>query len=158
MRIRHLDEVLSIEEAVFPEPWSESLYQSELARRSGCCYLVAKSARRIVGYIGLLYAADEAHVATIAVSPLSQRQRIGTRLLVEGARRASDAGVSRLILEVATTNEAAQALYRRFGFAPVGVRENYYQRSGEDAYVMIAEGIDTPDYARRLKAIEAGCR
>ncbi len=52
-------------------------------------------------------------------------------------------------------NVAAQALYRRFGFAPVGVRKNYYAETGEDAIIMWARDIDTAAYAERLAAIEA---
>ena len=59
---------------------------------------------------------------------------------------------------MAASNERAQALYRRFGFAPVGVRKNYYPITGEDAYVMWAYDIDSPAYAERMAAIEAGLR
>ena len=46
------------------------------------------------------------------------------------------------------SNDAAQALYRRFGFAPVGVRRNYYPETGEDALVMWAHDIDTAELRR----------
>ena len=48
-------------------------------------------------------------------------------------------GAERVGLEVRTDNAPAQALYRRFGFAPVGVRRGYYQPSGADALVMMTE-------------------
>lgn len=38
-------------------------------------------------------------------------------------------------LEVRTSNEAAQALYRQLGFEPVGLRRRYY-KNGEDAVIM----------------------
>ena len=56
---------------------------------------------------------------------------------------------------MAASSRAAQALYRRFGFAPVAVRENYYQASGEDALVMWVYDIDTPAYAERLAGLAA---
>jgi ribosomal-protein-alanine N-acetyltransferase len=43
-------------------------------------------------------------------------------------------------------------LYRRFGFAPVGVRRAYYQQPEEDAIVMWAHDVDTDDYAALLDA------
>ena len=43
----------------------------------------------------------------------------------------------------------------QFGFAPVGVRRNYYPETGEDAIVMWARDIDTADYAERLADIDA---
>ena len=48
-----------------------------------------------------------------------------------------------MTLEVRLSNHAAQDLYRRFGFVPVGVRKNYYQETNEDALVMWAHEIDT---------------
>ena len=38
-------------------------------------------------------------------------------------------------------------MYRKFGFETVGVRRGYYVETGEDAYIMWAEGIWTPEYA-----------
>ena len=51
---------------------------------------------------------------------------------------------------MAANNAPAQALYRRFGFAPVAVRKNYYPVTGEDALVMWAYDVDTDEYAARL--------
>jgi ribosomal-protein-alanine N-acetyltransferase len=56
---------------------------------------------------------------------------------------------------VAADNEPAQALYRRFGFAPVGVRRNYYPVTGQDALVMWVYDIDTEEYAQRLEELAA---
>jgi ribosomal-protein-alanine N-acetyltransferase len=42
-------------------------------------------------------------------------------------------------LEVAVSNERAQALYARYGFMPVGVRKNYYERTHEDALILWAD-------------------
>ena len=42
-------------------------------------------------------------------------------------------------LEVRRSNAAAQRLYRRFGFRPVGVRPNYYAEDQEDAIVMLLD-------------------
>ena len=75
-------------------------------------------------------------------------------LLIDGIHTLLPMGVRHLSLEVAASNEAAQTLYRRFGFAPVGVRKNYYPITGEDALVMWAYDIDTPDYAQRLEGLD----
>ena len=47
-------------------------------------------------------------------------------------------------------------MYRRFGFRPAGIRKNYYVETNEDALVMWADDIDTPEYATRLDELEAG--
>lgn len=61
-----------------------------------------------------------------------------------------------MTLEVRASNEVAQALYRRFGFVPVGVRARYYENT-EDAIIMWAHGVATDEYAQRL-ALLAGRR
>ncbi len=155
MRRRHLRSVLRIEAQVYPRPWSLSLFLSELALRTSRCYIVARVDAVVVGYAGMMFACDDAHVTTIAVDPAWQRSKIGTRLLSTLGREAIRAGMRNLTLEVRVSNRGAQALYENFGFAPAGVRRNYYVETNEDALVMWAEHIDEPAYARRLAAIEA---
>jgi len=154
MRRRDLRAVLDIEKRVFPEPWSSSIFSSELALRHGRSYRVAKIGRRLVGYRGLMFSLDEAHVTTIAVSPEYQRLGIATQLLLDAVETSVAAGSVQISLEVAVSNTGAQAIYRRFGFAPVGVRKGYYQLTGEDAYVMFAYDVAGAEYAERMAAIE----
>jgi ribosomal-protein-alanine N-acetyltransferase len=158
MHRRDLRAVLQIEKRVFPEPWSHTIFASELALRHGRSYKVARLGRRVVGYRGVMFSGDEAHVTTIAVAPEYHRRGVATVLLLDAVASSIEAGASQLSLEVACSNHGAQALYRSFGFAPVGVRKSYYQLTGEDAYVMFVHEIDSPAYAARLAEIEAGVR
>lgn len=155
MRRRHLRSVLRIEEQVYPRPWSTALFVSELGLRELRTYLLAKVDGVVVGYGGVMYVLPDAHVTTLAVDPSAQRRAIGTRLLVALARAAVAKGATALTLEVRTSNEPAQALYRRFGFAPAGVRKGYYADTGEDAIVMWAHDVDAPEFADRLDEIAA---
>jgi ribosomal-protein-alanine N-acetyltransferase len=107
----------------------------------------------MAGYIGFMIVGDEAHVTTIATAPAYQRRGVASTLLIDGIHSVLPLGVRHLSLEVAANNEPAQTLYRRFGFAPVGVRKNYYPVTGEDALVMWAYDIDTPEYAERLEEL-----
>jgi ribosomal-protein-alanine N-acetyltransferase len=154
MRRRHLRSVLRIEQQVYPRPWSVSLFLSELAMRSTRAYFVARVGREIVGYAGLMMTVDDGHVTTIAVDPEWHRHKVGTRLLLVLAREAIRRGANSLTLEVRMSNSGAQDLYRKFGFAPVGVRKNYYAEVNEDALVMWSHDIGTSQYAERLDAIE----
>jgi len=158
MRRRDLKDVMAVEQQVFPEPWSLAIFTSELALRKGRSYRVARQGRALAGYRGLMFVDDEAHVTTIATAPDFQRRGVATRLLLDAVATSRAQGVRHLSLEVAASNERAQALYRRFGFAPVGVRKGYYPITGEDAYVMWAHDIDTPAYAERIAGIEARLR
>ncbi|MFI5053206.1 MAG: ribosomal protein S18-alanine N-acetyltransferase, partial [Acidimicrobiia bacterium] len=154
MRRRHVRSVLRIEQQVYPRPWSGALFMSELAMRSSRAYYVARIGRELVGYAGLMMTLDEGHVTTIAVDPRRHRSKIGSRLLLVLAREAIERGATALTLEVRMSNQAAQDMYRRFGFGPVGVRKNYYQEVNEDALVMWAHEVDQPAYRELLDSIE----
>jgi ribosomal-protein-alanine N-acetyltransferase len=156
MRRRHLRAVLRIESQVYPRPWSLPLFMSELNLRTTRAYYVARIDGSVVGYAGLMLTGDDAHVTTIAVDPVWHRHKIGSRLLLNLAREARARHARHLTLEVRMSNTSAQALYRRFGFRPAGVRKNYYLETNEDAMVMWADDIDTDGYAARLAEIESG--
>jgi len=156
MRRRHVRSVVRIEQQVYPRPWSASLFLSEIALRANRAYFVAKVGRDLVGYAGLMLAADEGHITTIAVDPRWHRHQVGTRLLLAVVREAIRRGATGLTLEVRMSNSAARSLYRRFGFVPVGVRKNYYAEIGEDALVMWARDAATADYQDLLAGIERG--
>ena len=153
MRRRHLRNVLRIEEKTSTTPWSLGLFLAEV-RREEREYLVALSGSQVVGFAGLLYVVGEGHITTVAVDPDKQGGRIGTRLMLILARRAIVHGADSVTLEVRASNAPALALYRRFGFAPSGVRKDYYKDPTEDALVLWAHDVDTPAYADRLSVIE----
>jgi ribosomal-protein-alanine N-acetyltransferase len=158
LRRRHLRSVVQIEEANYPRPWTSTVFLSEVAQRRSRRYTVATIGPLVVGYCGLMMVEEDGHITTLTVDPGWHRRSIGTVLLLDQARAAPALGVRHLTLEVRASNDSAQALYQRFGFAPVGVRKNYYPESGEDAIVMWARDIDTDAYAQRLAGIEARIR
>jgi len=155
LRRRDLRHVLRIEATVFPEPWSVEVFNSELALRKGRLYRAAWDGQVMAGYIGFMIVDDEAHMTTIATAPSHQRGGIASTLIIDCIRTLLSQGVKHLSLEVAANNEPAQTLYRRFGFAPVGVRRNYYPITGQDALVMWAYDIDSDEYGRRLEELTA---
>jgi len=155
MRRRHLRGVLAIEQEANPRPWSHRLFAGELRMPTSRLYLVALQDHEVVGYAGLMTTLDEGHITNIAVHRDHRRRHLATMLLLVMMRRAVERGVVDMTLEVRMSNTAAQEMYRRFGFAPGGVRKGYYQDSGEDALIMWAHGIDSVDQAERLDALAA---
>lgn len=155
MRTKDLKGVLRIEEAVFPQPWSHRLFVDELSQRTSRAYRAAWVGRTIVGFAGQMFIDDESHVNNIAVDPSWQGRGLGAAILADLVRTALARRARHLTLEVRVGNNAAIALYQRFGMAPVGVRRNYYPVTGDDALVMWVRDIDSEDYATRLAAIEA---
>jgi [ribosomal protein S18]-alanine N-acetyltransferase len=154
LRQRHLAAIMPIEGSAYPKPWSLNVFQSELEmmRRGERCYLVARDGRELVGYGGVMFALDDAHVTNIAVATEHQRRGVATRVLAELAWAALEHGSTALTLEVRVSNTAAQALYQRFGFEAAGVRAKYYENV-EDAIVMWCRDIGAPEYRERLRSL-----
>jgi ribosomal-protein-alanine N-acetyltransferase len=152
LRRRHLALLMPIEEASYPRPWTMNVFNGELEmmRRGERTYVAALRGRELVGYAGVLYSDDSAHVTNIAVSHSQHRQGVASRMLAELAWAAIERGCTGLTLEVRVSNTGAQALYERFGFEPAGVRKKYYENV-EDAIVMWRHGIREPEYRERLR-------
>ena len=110
--------------------------------------------RGVVGYAGLMFVVDEAHVTNIAVHAEHRRPGIATELLLDLVDMAIARGAQAWTLEVRASSNGAQALYRRFGFVPAGVRARYYE-SVEDAIVMWCHDIQSDAYARRLDRVRS---
>ena len=154
----HLASVLRVDQIVYPRPWSLAMFRQEIEKRDSRYYVVAEINGVHVGHAGLLTMAGEGHVTTVAVDPAHQRRGIGAQLLLELHRHGISQGLDALTLEVRVSNLAAITLYRRFGYAPAGVRKNYYSEEGEDGLIMWAHDIQLPEYIDRLGAIEAEAR
>jgi ribosomal-protein-alanine N-acetyltransferase len=154
LRRRHMVDVMAIEQASYPRPWTIGVFHSEIEmmRRGERHYLVARDGNDVVGYGGLMFAVGDAHVTNIAVAPSRQRQGIATRVLAELAWAGIEKGCDALTLEVRVSNTAAQALYHQFGFIPAGVRTRYYENV-EDAIVMWCNDLALPEYRERLRLL-----
>ncbi|HET9061557.1 MAG TPA: ribosomal protein S18-alanine N-acetyltransferase [Acidimicrobiales bacterium] len=150
MHRRHLPAVLRIEHRSHPRPWSLGVFNSELSQGAARYYTVARHAGRVVGYGGIMFVADEAHVTNIAVAPACRRQGIGRALLAHLAIEASARGCQSMTLEVRASNEAAKRMYELFGFVQAGVRHNYYPETHEDGLVMWLYDLASPTVQERL--------
>ena len=151
MRRRHLRGVMAIERRVYTRPWSPGLFVAEMADPANRRYLVARLGGEVVGYGGVIVYDGEAHVTNAAVAPEHQRRGIAARILHDLLEGAIELGAETVALEVRVTNWAAQRLYARFGFRPVGVRKGYYQDVREDALIMWADDVRGETFRARLR-------
>lgn len=121
---------------------------------------VTSSQHTILGYAAAMSSGEESELIAIAVQPDHQNRGIASRLLAELFRRAAQRGVRAFGLDVRLSNSRAQALYRRFGFAPVAVRRDYYPPSAvgprEHALIMWSPDISSPEVLRQLDKVAAG--
>ena len=148
--------VAELESEIYDQPWPPRVFFDELAMENRRYLVATDGAGLVLGYCGLLIVEEDAHVTTIAVAPRARGHQLGSRLMLEMVDAALDADTRHLTLEVRVSNDAAQKLYERFGFEPVGRRKNYYK--DEDALVMWATDIDTDEYQDRVASIRSEMR
>lgn len=134
-----IEAVYDIECLSFKTPWSLESFKTEIYRNSAAKYLVAKLDGKVVGYAGMWIILDEGHITNIAIHPEHRGKKIGDALVKALIELAKENGVSRMTLEVRTSNWPAINLYKKHGFCECGVRKGYYQDSGEDALIMWLE-------------------
>lgn len=106
---------------------------------------------QIIGFAGMWQSFDEAHITTIGVDPAYRGQSLGELLLLSMFDAAIPRGANWLTLEVRVTNDAAQALYRKYGFTVHGVRKRYYSDNNEDALIMWSRALSEPDVRKDLE-------
>jgi len=134
-----------IDQMSFSLPWPEHSIRYEVEHnRVAHCFVAETDEKRIAAMIVSWIIVDEMHIATIATHPDFRRQGIGALILTEALKDARAAGARRSFLEVRASNEAAQAMYRRFGFQITGRRLKYYKDNGEDAVLMTLEPLELP--------------
>ena len=141
-----IDEILAIEEASFTNPWTRAMYLAELENAGvSYCYLAKRADGAAVGFCSFWRVLDELHINNIAVLPDFRRHGIATALLTHVLGEGVRLGARRATLEVRRSNEAARALYERFGFTVAGVRQAYYTKPVEDALVLWRDWLQGAD-------------
>lgn len=126
--------LVPLERRCFTDPWSGLAFE-EMLRFPLTQALVAETADGIVGYLIGRAVAGEGEILNLAVVPECRRHGLGATLLEAGLESLREAGAQRVWLEVRASNDAAQALYARRGFAKAGRRPRYYKHPVEDALV-----------------------
>ena len=136
MRYSDVPDVVYWERQIFPSPWAPENFLAELENPDVSVALVIEYEGEFAGYALAWTVADELHITNLAVVPRFRRRGIAEKtmryLLDLGRKR----GCRYAQLAVRVSNTAAISLYRKLGFAPIGVRKKYYSREGEDALVM----------------------
>lgn len=135
MRDSDVPAIAAIEQRVFPDPWPESSFASEL-RQPAVYSRVAERQGQIAGYCLTWFGSDFGHLGNLAAAPDQQRRGVGAALVDDVLERARVLRVRSITLEVRVSNAAAQELYRRRGFRVAAARRRYYRDNGEDALVM----------------------
>lgn len=136
MTHEHLVEVLAIERACYPAPWSETAFSNEMASDVSVA-IVAVAGKSVAGFLVGWIAADQLHVANIAVEVGHRRRGIGNGMMAWLLEEAVRRGCTTSTLEVRESNQAARGMYGQLGFRSVALRKSYYANPVEDAVVMV---------------------
>ncbi len=143
-----VDAIWQLEQAAYPLPWSRASLADVVAHQGSNCgeYVVqllweqtqeqtaAPTAasqppiahKALQGYFVAMLGFEEMHLLNLAVHPNFQGRGCGLLLLQHLQNWARWCGARTLWLEVRQSNLRAHALYRRFGFTDVALRQNYY--------------------------------
>ncbi len=170
-----IDQVAAMERQAFPTLWPPTSYRRELKNRvaeylvcvregefvtvtppRGTRLLRLFSRRNkpalplkvplLVGFVGVWYQAGDAHIVSIAVREEYRRRGLGELLLIGAVEMAVRRGQQVVTLEVRASNDAAQGLYRKYGFTQTGLRRRYYADNHEDAVIMTSDPLGSGAY------------
>ncbi len=136
-----LPDLVRLEEACFSAPWTRKMLTAELTGNQFAHFLVARDAGGIIGYLCYWIVFEEVRLMNLAVVDSMRRRGIAAGLVDEALRTGLAHAATRALLEVRASNQAALALYRRFGFVEVSTRRQYYANPIEDAVLMELEPI-----------------
>jgi len=177
-------QVADVERESFPAMWPQTAYKRELANKLARYLVLTElrdteieppatsglwgALRRIIGsdtpagtheyllgFIGLWLMVGEAHIVTVAVRERYRRMGIGERLVIAALELAQDAEQDEATLEVRASNEPAQRLYEKYGFARLGLRKRYYTDNNEDAVIMTTPPLTDPTFFAHFQDLRA---
>lgn len=134
-----LKEIKLIEDeafSLFHEERKEEDLIYEIKENPFSTFLLYKEDDKILGFINYWITFDSATINQIATRLDSRKKGVATALLNECEKDIKSKEVEFLTLEVRENNEAAIALYQKFGFIKVTVKPSYYE-DGTNAIYMV---------------------
>jgi ribosomal-protein-alanine N-acetyltransferase len=142
----HLEQVMEIERASFPTPWTEKMFLEELASPLSFRFVASRKGRHltkgsppadfVLCYIIFWMFREEVHILNLATHPDFRRLGIARSLLLFTLDFSYKRGGILYLLEAREGNRSALNLYQKLGFSSCGVRKRYYADTGEDAILM----------------------
>jgi len=131
--------VAAIEQHSNLEPWTQESFLEELLRPHSSLLVAricAGAGEFVAGYICFWLVADEVQILNVAVHQACRKLGIGRALLLQCLNDGAEKRSRIAVLEVRSSNLAAQHLYSSLGFRVVGQRQDYYGGLSEPAVLM----------------------
>lgn len=119
----------------FDDFWNYNILENELKNGSSI-YLCCKYNSEIVGFAGISIILDTAELNNIVIKKTKRGNGLSSLLLEELIKIAKSKNCKMVNLEVASNNEIAINLYKKFGFKEVGIRSKYYGEADALLYTL----------------------
>lgn len=133
---RDMAEVLAIEADGFANPWPEAEFIRHLRTRN-CIGMIAESSQgAVVGFMIYELHKTRLRLLNFAVAASARRTGVGSQMLQRLQEKLRYGKRSRIILEVGESNLGAQLFFRANGFRCVAILKDFYEDTGDDAYLM----------------------
>jgi len=139
MAIEHIEFVCEIEKASFPSPWTKTIYFQEATQEYSDCFVLIVNEEgmdQVAAYVTTWTVLDECTINKIACRSDLRRRGFGTMILNYLINEVYRKAAKNLFIEVRVSNQTAVAFYEKSGFIKIGVREDYYSDTKEDAIIM----------------------
>lgn len=131
------EQMLAIEKACYPQPWSENHFYQELQKPYSRVLVLTddETDTVVLGYIVYWIQAEGVSLHNIAVDPKWRGMGLARRLLQLMINETVRDEIPRITLEVRESNTSAITLYKSIGFRATQTRQKFYN-DGESAVVM----------------------
>lgn len=118
--------------------WSEQSYKNVF--QPGAperIFLVIEDHGELQAFLVARISAAECELENLVVAAQYHRCGLASQMLQALIATAREHNLERILLEVRESNEAARALYAKFGFLENGRRKAYYSQPPEDAILLV---------------------
>lgn len=139
MTLDDVDYVLTVENEVYPYPWTKQILQ-DCIRVGYECWLALEN-DTVVAHAIASVAAGESHLLNLSVSKKHQGKGIGKAFITFMVNIVRSKQATVMLLEVRPSNLPAIKCYDAVGFNEIGCRKDYYPSDNgkEDALLFAKE-------------------
>lgn len=139
MQEADLDQVAQMEKEIYSDPWSKRMFLDHLFSPTSL-NLTLEINKEITGYAcNTIIPEYLLAIDNLTIKRDFQKKGYGSILLTKIIQKGKESGINTFTLEARESNQAAIALYRKFGFKVAGQRKRYYHSPVEDALIMTRE-------------------
>lgn len=137
---KDLAALAEMEKRCFTSFWNYEQFLYEYRENPFAHIKLLKEQDVLIGYMDYWITFECCQLNKIAIMETYRHQGHAKEMMEELIQSAEAANCETIMLEVRSSNIAAQQLYRKFGFIEMNIRKGYYTDNGEDAVIM-AKGL-----------------